>query len=210
MKTLILLLVLVGSIFGTTINESLLKVHATLVPKISLMDYKFKEKIKNNTITIAIMYKNNEYKDAKSLKKKIDTRYKNGIKSFKVSSKLVPYSDIAKTEANIYYIFPAEVSTIKKVVKQANKNSALTFSYLKEDLKHGVMISLNVSKKIEPILNLSAIKTHNITFRPVLIDISIIYNETSLLDKLKSKNMNMSYIFLVKLDFIRNNSQGIA
>jgi len=198
MKALLLFLLITSSIFASNINESLLSVHATLVPKISLMDYKFKEKIKENTITIAIMYKNSEYKDAKSLKKKIDNRYKNGIKTFKVKSIIVSYSDISQTDANIYYLFPSDKKNIKKSIEQASKNHALTFSYLKEDLKYGVMISLNISKKIKPVLNLSAIKLHKITFRPVLIDISTIftYDGTSSLNKLKSRSLNMPYIFI--------------
>jgi len=178
--------------FGFNINESLLKVHATLVPKISLMDYQFKNKLKNNTITIAIMYKNSEYKDALLLKNKINSRYKNGIKSYKVRSKIVPYSDIKSTNVNMYYLFPARSTDIKRAIKQAKLNTALTFSYLEEDLKYGVMISLNVSKKIKPILNLNAIKTNKISFRPVLIDISNIYIEKSaqIIDNLKVRGFN--------------------
>jgi len=184
--------------FGFNINESLLKVHATLVPKISLMDYQFKDKLKNNAITIAIMYKDSEYKDALSLKKKIDSRYKDGIKSYGVSSKIVPYRDIESTKVNIYYLFPARTADIKRAIKQAKTNSALTFSYLKDDLRHGVMISLNISKKIKPILNLNAIKTNNIAFRPVLIDISNIYMQetTQVIDNLKIRGFN-DYDFII-------------
>jgi len=175
MKTLLLLLILTSSIFALSINDSLLKVHATLVPKIYLMDYKFKDKLKNNTITIAIMYESNAYKHAKKLKGLIEDRYKNGIKSYSVQAKLVNYKNIQNSEANIYYLLPSKSKLVKTVVQKAASNGALTFSYLNEDLKHGVMISLNVSKKIKPLLNLEAIKTHKIALRPVLINISTIY-----------------------------------
>lgn len=175
MKTLILFLTLASSLFALSINESLLKVHSTLVPKIYLMDYKFKDKLKNDTISIAIMYKKNEYKDAKLLKVMIENRYKNGIKSYKVEPKLINYKNIKTTEANIYYLLPAPSKDIEKVVKKAGTNDALTFAYNRDDLKYGVMISLNVSKKIKPLLNLEAIKIRKIALRPVLIDISTIY-----------------------------------
>ena len=198
MKTLFILLSFVTVMFGANINESLLKVHATLVPKISLMDYQFKNKLKNNTISIAIMYKNSEYKDALSLKNKIDSRYKNGIKSYSVKSEIVPYSNIKSTKTNIYYLFPARATDIKRAIEQAKTNNALTFSYLEDDLRYGVMISLNVSKKIKPILNLTAIKTNNITFRPVLINISNIYTQgsTLLIDDLKKRGFN-DYHFII-------------
>jgi len=177
MKILLLLLSLISSVFALSINDTLLKVHATLVPKIYLMDYKFQDKLKNNTITIAIMYHGNDYRDAKKLKNLILSRYENGIKSYKVEPKIVNYKEIQRVEANIYYLLPTVSQEIKEVVKKADTNDALTFSYLRDDLKHGVMISLNVSKKIKPLLNLSAIKSHKIVFRPVLIDISTIYNK---------------------------------
>lgn len=180
------------SIFAFSINESLLKVHATLVPKISLMDYKFNEKLKNNTITIAIMYNESEYKDAKFLKDKIDIRYQDGIQSYKVKSKLVVYENVKKAQANVYYLFPTSEHNIKETVQQAQENSALTFSYLRDDLKYGVMISLNIGNKIKPVLNLEAIKMYNIALRPVLLDISSIYmNEPdSLLESYKIRGLN--------------------
>ena len=197
MKTLILLLTLTSSIFALSINDSLLKVHATLVPKIYLMDYKFKDKLKNNTITIAIMYKDNEYQDAKRLKGLIKHKYENGIKSYNVDPILVNYKNIKTAEANIYYLLPAKSKEIIKVVQKAATNDALTFAYLRDDLEHGVMISLNVSKKIKPLLNLTAIKTHNIALRPVLIDISAIYTKDlgSSLDHLNMRGFNFYRVF---------------
>lgn len=163
------------SLFALTINESLLKIHATLVPKIYLMDYKFKDKLKDNSISIAIVYKDNEYSDAKNLKVMIQNRYKNGIQSYTIHPVLVNYKDIKNADANVYYLFPASKKEILSVIKKASIGHALTFSYHQDDLKYGVMISLNISKKIKPLLNLDAIKEHNIALRPVLIDISTIY-----------------------------------
>jgi hypothetical protein len=165
----------------------MLKVHATLVPKIYLMDYKFKDKLKDNTISIAIVYKSKEYKKAKELQNLIRNRYKDGIKSYKINPFLIRYNKVQMIDANVYYLFPAKSDDIKKVVQKADENQALTFSYLRDDLKYGVMISLNVSKKIKPLLNLEAIKKYQIVLRPVLIDISAIFinDIESLSDKFK-------------------------
>jgi len=197
MKAFILLLTLVSSIFAFSINESLLKVHATLLPKIYLMDYKFKDKIKDNTISIAILYHENEYRDAKKLKGLIQNRYRDGIKSYTVSPKLVNYKNIQTAEANIYYLFPTRSKEIREVVKKAATSDALTFSYQRDDLKHGVMISLNVSKKIKPLLNLEAIRTHKIALRPVLINISTIYSQDlgSIKEHLEIRGLNFYRIY---------------
>jgi len=179
MKLLILLFLISSSLFSFTINESLLKIHATLVPKLYLMDYKFQDKLKENTISIALVYNENEYHDARDLQRMINSRYKNGIKTYKVKAILVTYKKISSINANVYYLFPANKKEVQHVISKANLNNALTFAYLKDDLKYGVMISLNISKKIKPLLNLEAIKRHNIALRPVLIDISTIYLKAS-------------------------------
>lgn len=143
------------------------------------MDYKFQDKLKENTISIALVYNENEYHDARDLQRMINSRYRNGIKTYKVKAVLVTYKNISSINANVYYLFPANKREAQHVIKKANLNNALTFAYLKDDLKYGVMISLNISKKIKPLLNLEAIKRHNIALRPVLIDISTIYLNAS-------------------------------
>ena len=146
------------------------------------MDYKFKQKLYNNSIVIALLYDQRSYKSAVSLKNKIETKYKNGIKEYNIKIKLLSYNKIADTKANIYYLFPTDTKSIKQVVKIANSNHALTFSYLNDDLKYGIMLSLKVGNKIKPIINLSAAKSNEVTFRPVLLDISKIYIEKSMLN----------------------------
>jgi len=194
MKSLFLILIFAITLFGLSINESLLKIHAVLVPKIYLMDYAFKQKLQDNSITVALLYNQQSYKSAISLKNKINEKYKNGINDYNVKIKLFPYDDIAKIDANIYYIFPTTNKVIKKVIKKANSNHAITFSYLEEDLKHGVMLSLKVGSKVKPIINLSAAKSNKITFRPVLLEISKIYvdNNKKILNfnKQNFKNFN--------------------
>ncbi len=175
MKTFFLFFLLTFSLFGTTINQSLLKIHATLVPKIYLMDYKFKDKLVDNTITIAILYKKNDYQSAKELQTLMNNKYKKGIKSYRVNPILVSYADVDETQANIYYLFPSDKKQILKVVKKASLDDALTFAYQRDDLRYGVMISLSIAKKVKPLLNLKAIQLHEISLRPILIDISTIF-----------------------------------
>jgi len=175
MKLFFLLGIAFSLIFATTINGSLLKIHATIVPKLFLMDYSYKEKVNNNSIIIALIYNRVDYKKALLLKNRIEDRYSRGLKSFHIKTKLVLYSDIDGFDANIYYLFPSESEDIRKVLKKADENQALTFSYLENDLKYGVMISLNIGKKVRPILNLDAIRQYKISFRPILLDICNIY-----------------------------------
>jgi len=175
MKIVVLIFCLITSSYAFSINDSLLKIHATLVPKVYLMDYNFENKLENKTINIAILYEKSEYKAAKSLKEKIESRYPKGINSYKIVSKLLLYTQMLSSDVNIIYMLPSSKDMILKAVQQAKENNILTFSYDKNDLNYGVMISLNIAKKIKPILNLKAIKLNNIEMRPILIKISQIF-----------------------------------
>jgi len=175
MRYIFLLSFLISFSFAFSINDSLLKIHAVLLPKIYLMDYNFKNKIKDNTITIAILYDANSYRNAVSLDEKIKDRYKNKIQDYNVKTVLLPYNKVSTFNANLYYLFPSNIKNIKRTVKKAKEVKALTFSYLNNDLKDGIVLSLEIGKKVKPIINLNAAKSADITFRPVLLKISNIY-----------------------------------
>lgn len=188
MKFLILMTIFLSSLFSHSINESLLNIHATVVPKLSLMDYEFKQKLDNNSISIIIYYDNIDYKSAKKLQDKINSKYSDGLKGHPVEAKLVLYTKQDSLRANIYYLFPSNEKNVKATLKKATTNNAMTFSYSSDDLSHGCMISLDIGTKVKPIINLNAIKSNDISIRPVLIDISNIYN-------LNYNPLDMSSIF---------------
>ena len=177
MRILLLIVFLNSLLFSYSINNSLLKIHATFIPKIILMDFNFRKKTLNNTISILIAYNKSDFSSAKTLKKNIERKYSNGIKSHQISVKIFEYNKLIKSDikGNLYYLFPSNTQNIKKTLQKASKDSALTFSYLNKTLKDGVMCSVSVGSKTKPLLNLKAIKSNNITFRPVLLKISNIY-----------------------------------
>jgi len=179
LKYFLFLLSISTILFSSTINSSLLKVHATLVPKLLLMDYDFSKKTSDNLISIVIAYDKVDYSSAKLLKIGIEQKYHNGLKSCQVAVKLIPYSKLSnsKNKVNLYYLFPTNKQNISKLVKKAKLSNTLTFSYITNDLQDGVMISVIVNSKVKPILNLDAIKSSDITLRPVLLEISKIYKK---------------------------------
>ena len=175
MKYLLLSIIFSVTIFAMSINESLLKVHATLVPKILLMDYDFKEKTIDNKILIVIYYDRSEYKSAVYLKNKIESKYVDGINGYSIACELITYNDVKIIKANIIYLFPSKKENILKATNFAAKVKALTFAYLQDDLINNVMISVKIGSRVKPIINLDSIKANNICLRPVLLNISEIY-----------------------------------
>lgn len=169
--------IFISSLFITTllsasINDSLLKIHATIVPKISLMDFDFEKKLVDNQISISIYYEKEEYKSALFLEELIKSKYPDGIKEYKIKITLVEYGTKKCKASNIIFLMPTEDEKIIKIVEEAKKHQTLTFSYLKDDLKNGVMLSLNIGANVKPIINLDAIKDSKITLRPILLKIS--------------------------------------
>lgn len=141
------------------------------------MDYSFAEKPLVDTIEIAIVYDNTDYKNAQKLQRYIDEKYKDGLNSRAIHIHLINYKNIQynKKGINLYYLLPSNHKNTIKAINIAKKTNAITFSYTKDDLKSGVMSSLVIGYTVKPILNLKAIKLSGITFKPVLLDISEIY-----------------------------------
>jgi len=176
-KYFLLLLILYSHSFALSINESLLTIHATLVPKLIFMDTHYREKLDNNALSIIIFHSKQTKKSAETLQKNINKRYPDGIKSYPIKVTLLPYSHKQAVGANIYYFLPADERKIKKIIAFAKEKKALTFSYLKENLAQGSIIALEIGRKVKPILNLSALKESNISVRDILLKISTIYKK---------------------------------
>jgi hypothetical protein len=161
-------------------DNAVLKVQATILPKIVFMDYGFKEKIYDNKILIEIICDTHNNSDAIKFKQMIIDKYKDGINGYKIEIDIVNNIDTNKVlnKKTIYYLFPTTKSKIKQIINSLQYSNAIIFSFDKEDLFHGSNISIDIGKKIKPILNMSALKKKNISLKEALINISeIYYNE---------------------------------
>ena len=177
MKKILFLLFLYSHVFALYIDESLLNIHATLLPKLAFMDSQYKAKLDKDRLSIIIFYSKINYSSAQILQKNIEKKYPHGIKEHPIKLTLLPYRFKQKMQANIYYLMPANEKEIKQVVGLAKEEKILTFSYLEENLAQGSTIALSIGVKVKPILNLSALKECNITIHDVLLKISTIYQK---------------------------------
>jgi len=162
-------------------DNAILKVHATILPKIIFMDYNFKQKTEDDKVLITLICERNYNGEAVQFKQMIENKYKNGINGYTIDIKVVNYenikTDIAKS--TIYYLFPISENEIRKVVKILQDSEVMIFSSDKNDLSFGSDISINIGKKIKPILNMGSLKKKNIRLHSALINISEIYYKKS-------------------------------
>lgn len=177
MRYLFIFIISAIILFSYTLNDSLIKVHANIAPKLLLMDYEFENKVAQDTVCVLIVYEKDDYIGAKELQKHIEHIYENRLKSYKLFIETATYSELSdyNETVNLFYLFPASKENITLAVNKAKTSQALTFSYMSGDLKNGVMSSVLVGLKVKPILNLRAIEDNKITLRPVLLKISKIY-----------------------------------
>jgi len=177
MKIIFLILLLSTFVFSKTINNSLLKIHANIMPKVLLLEKNIKEKIKNNTINITIAYEESNYKEMKFLEQSIKREYPNGISGYEIKIEFIDYKAFKECniDTNILYIFPSSKENIKMLIKGYNDCNTITFASDKEYLKYDAMISIDVGKKVKPIVNLVAVKKFGIAFKPVLLSISKVF-----------------------------------
>ena len=179
MKVIISIFLFYSFLFSKTIDNSLLDIHATIMPKVLLLEHNIEDKIINNKINITIAYEKNSYKDMKFLKKAIESKYPNGISGYEIEIDFINYDAFTKCKetTNILYIFPSSQKNINNIINEYRKCDAVTFASEKEYLENGAMISIDVGKKVKPIVNLKAVKRSGISFKPVLLSISKVYKK---------------------------------
>ena len=149
------------------------------MPKVLLLEKNIEQKIKNKTINIVIAYEKSNYKEMKYLTQEINKEYPDGISGYDIKISHFRYRDFKKCDINaeVLYILPSSEKNIKTVVEGYNSCKAITFASKKEYLRYKAMISIDVGKKVKPIVNLMAIKNSGIRFKPVLLSISKVFKD---------------------------------
>ncbi len=171
--------------FAQGMKEELLQIHATLIPKLLMMDYDIDKKIHNDTIKITVVYESSAQKEqAQHLQKYIHAKYPQGINNKKIDLNFIPYSQLKNDkDSTLYYLLHTSHKEISKAVTLANHRAIITFCYDQEDLQYGVMLSIKVTNKVKPLINVEALKEASITLRPLLLKVAeLYYHSTSFME----------------------------
>ena len=154
MKKIILFLILcVSALFGFEYDNILLQTQATIYPKIILLDKKLPHKLINNEIVYTIICETGDYQTALKVKKMINQTFHHYLGNYVYQVKIVKctdFSTLKKTTA-IYVLSPCE--NIKEIATFAKKRGIISFAYDFNDLKKGLLISLNIEREIVFYLN---------------------------------------------------------
>ncbi len=181
---LLVLLFSAQSAPAVNLRDDLLRIHANLLPKTVLMDYKFEQKLQEKTISIGLLCRTNNFFYARQLQKYLTEKYKNGISGMGVTVQIFEYDDAEAFlfPATLYYLLPTSAEQIRETLQKIPANR-LTFVYDPRDLQYGAHIGLHIGRQIRPIINIDALKTDGITLRPAIIKISELYRQDALINE---------------------------
>jgi len=166
------------SLHASEYDQLLLRAQAVMYPKIILLDKGIKDKIKDNTISLSIVYNTEEVKQAKEFKKMIDDKHKSKLGTYKLDVILLNTDKLsASTISTSYYIFDASGNKKRNIISQATDNNRICFSYNYKDFSFNTLIGLLLKEKTYIYLNKSVIKDYSIKFVPIFYKIVKVINE---------------------------------
>jgi len=152
-KIILLLLLLVNMLFGFDYDTLLLKTQATIYPKIILLDKKLPNKLIDNKIVYTIIYDNGDYQTALDVKNIINKSFHSYIGAYLYEVHIEQCSDFStKEKATAIYVL-ASCKNIKKIADIAKEKGIISFAYDFNDLKKGLLISLNIERETVFYLN---------------------------------------------------------
>ena len=164
------------SALAVNLSDDLLRIHANLLPKTVLMDYKFEQKLSGKTIRIVLLCRTNNLFYARQLRKYLNEKYKNGISGMPVDIQIFDYNNAEAFlfPATLYYFLPTSPQQMSETLLQI-PHERLIFVYDPRDLKYGAHIGIHIGRQIKPIINVDALKADGITLRPAIVKISELY-----------------------------------
>ena len=143
-----------------------------MIPKLVLMDKNIDKKIIDDYIEISIYHEERDYDYALQFKNAISKKYKDNIGKYKFKCLLRLYSDVQYRKTSAIYLLPSNTKNMSKIIDFANDNSIMTLAFSVEDLKNNALLSIDINKKVSPVLNFQVLKKSNISLRDILLRIA--------------------------------------
>lgn len=163
-KIIFLYFLFINLAYGYNYNEVLLKAHASIFPKIMLLDKKIENKLVDGVVIYTIVYEKNDYNTALEINKFIDANYNGHFNGYAYKINLVEYSDLSSsTQASVIYALNSD-KHIKKVANIAKEKGIIAFSYDVNNLKEGLLFSLVLEKSTVLYMNKENLYVQKIDF----------------------------------------------
>ena len=146
-----------------------------LFPSFLAADQKIKTKQdKNGTLQLIIIY-NNDKKTAEKMALRLQQIGK--IKSIPIHTIVTQSSAFKKSVIQPAGIFISQknVLNLNTIIQYGKQHSIITFSPFPQDLQQGVTGSISITACIRPEINMTTLKSSNLTMKPFFLRISTPY-----------------------------------
>ena len=179
-RMLLLLLLLSTAWEASASDESrLFMVGLNLFPNIVSIDQEIAEKrADDGKIYLLVVYEHESFQVirlAERLSKQVTS-----IKSFAtevVAVKASKLSSFSKRAAGVFLAEKISDDLLEQVISHTRKTSTLLFSPIPGDVERGVTMGMQITSKIWPYCNTSAMEASNIHFHPSFLKIMRCYND---------------------------------
>jgi len=161
------------NLMADIVDPLLLKIHASVFPKIMLLDKDIKNKLNDDKVVLSIVYTSDHKQHALELKRMVDFEYNNRLDSYGFEVRIIDknqfYSD---SESTAYYIFDALELFKDAHLVQDNKLQRIHFGYNYKEVNSNILITLMVKEKVYIYLNRDAKNLASIRFNPIFYKIA--------------------------------------
>jgi hypothetical protein len=165
-----MLVLLGGTANAVEYNPFLLRVQASIFPKIILLDKQLGDKMINSEIVINIVAIKEDMEIAEVLRKAINEKHKNTLGDKKFRVVITEFNDFDR-KATAFILLQGSKDLYEPVVEHAANRGLIVFSHNYLELSNNALISLFVKEKTYVYLNKSVTQLYDVKFSPIFYKI---------------------------------------
>lgn len=166
------------NVFAFELDRSQIAIQAKIYPQLIFFTTKTKELNPQKPIVIVAAYTEATKRVAEIFKEESEKLYKDGIKGYSITIKLVPRNRLTKEKEYVgsYLLFDDEDNS--KAYDIADLEGVMTFAATKKIFeKNGALFFVEVTNKTTILLNKKALSSSGLSFDLSLLKIVRIYDE---------------------------------
>ena len=175
-RILTLLLLFAALLPAKQYDTNVMAIQAKLFPKIALLEQHVKNRTEQ-TLKIAVIAVDTDYKAARQFKGIIENTYPDGILGRKLHvfvTNFIP-GFIADCPPDAVIVLSHRTETLREIAAWANERQIVSFAYDPYHLREGFLVSIFFGKSAQPYLNRDAIKQYHFRFDHYLLKLSKFY-----------------------------------